>query len=89
VQDPITLSDNSEPKPNLSLIKPPADFYVNGHPTPNDVLVVIEVADSTVEKDRRAKIPAYALAGIPESWLIDLVEDRIEVHSNPYNYVYQ
>jgi Uma2 family endonuclease len=89
VQNPITLSDYSEPQPDLTLLKRRADFYVNEHPTPADALVVIEVADSTVEKDRRAKIPAYALAGIPETWLIDLVEDRIEVHSNPYNGVYQ
>lgn len=89
VQSPITLSDYSEPQPDLTLLKRRADFYVDGHPTPIDVLVVIEVADSTVEKDRRSKIPAYALAGIPETWLIDLVEDRIEVHSNPYNGVYQ
>jgi Uma2 family endonuclease len=89
VQSPITLSDYSEPQPDLTLLKRRADFYVNEHPTPADALVVIEVADSTVEKDRRAKIPAYALAGIPETWLIDLVEDRIEVHSNPYNGVYQ
>lgn len=89
VQSPITLSDYSEPQPDLTLLKRRADFYVDGHPMPADVLVVIEVADSTVEKDRRSKVPTYALAGIPETWLIDLVEDRIEVHSNPYNGVYQ
>lgn len=89
VQSPITLSDYSEPQPDLTLLKRRADFYIDGHPTPADALVVIEVADSTVERDRRGKIPNYALAEIPESWLIDLVEDRIEVHSNPYNGVYQ
>ena len=89
VQSPIVLSDYSEPQPDLSLLKPRADFYAGGHPTPADVFVVIEVSDSTVESDRRAKIPSYALAGIAEAWLIDLVEDRIEVHSNPYNGVYQ
>jgi Uma2 family endonuclease len=88
-QSPITLSDYSELQPDLTSLKRRADFYADGHPTPVDALVVIEVADSTVEKDRRAKIPNYALAGILESWLIDLVEDRIEVHSNPYNGVYQ
>lgn len=89
VQSPITLGDYSEPQPDLTLLKRRADFYASGHPTPADVLIVIEVSDSTVEKDHRAKIPAYAQAGIPEAWLIDLVEDRIEVHSNPYNNVYQ
>jgi Uma2 family endonuclease len=89
VQSPIILNDHSQPQPDLSLLKPRADFYANGHPTPADVLVVIEVSDSTVEKDRRAKIPTYALAEIRETWLIDLVEDRIEVHTNPYNGIYQ
>src|SRR5215510_6118822 len=89
VQSPILLSDYSEPQPDLTLLKRRADFYVGGHPTPADVLVVIEVSDSTVEKDRRAKIPSYSLAGIPETWLIDLVEDRSEVHSKPYNGIYQ
>lgn len=89
VQDPIHLSEYSEPQPDLVLLKPRADFYATSHPTPEEVLIVIEVSDSTVEKDRRTKIPAYALAGIPEAWLIDLVEDRIEVHSKPYNGVFQ
>src|SRR5262249_28356570 len=89
VQSPILLSDYSEPQPDLTLLKPRADFYADGHPTPADIFAVIEVSDSTVENDRRAKIPNYALAGILEAWLIDLVNDRIEVHSNPYNGVYQ
>lgn len=89
IQSPIVLNDYSEPQPDLTLLKRQADFYATSHPTPTDVIVVIEVSDSTVENDRRAKIPAYALAGIPEAWLIDLVNDRIEVHSNPYNGVYQ
>lgn len=53
------------------------------------MLILIEVSDSTVESDRRAKIPAYAFAEIREAWLIDLVADRIEVHSNPFKGVYQ
>jgi Uma2 family endonuclease len=89
VQDPITLSDYSEPQPDLALLNPRDDFYVNAHPTPSDVQLVIEVADSTLESDRRGKIPTYAFAGIREVWLIDLVNDRVEVHSNPYKGVYQ
>ncbi len=89
VQDPVQLDDHSEPQPDLTLLRPRADFYASGHPTPTDVLVAIEVADTTADKDRQIKIPAYALAAIPEVWLIDLFNDRIEVHSNPYNGVYQ
>jgi len=89
VQNPITLTDYSEPQPDLALLKPRADFYASAHPTPADALVIIEVADSTVETDRRNKIPIYAFAGVPEVWLVDLVNDRIEVHSNPFKGVYQ
>lgn len=89
VQSPILLSDYSEPQPDLALLKPRTDFYASGHPTPADVLIVIEVSDSAVEQDRRLKIPTYARAGIVETWLIDLVADRVEVHSNPYNGIYQ
>ena len=89
VQDPITASDYSEPEPDLALLNPRDDFYAGAHPTSVDVQLVIEVADSTVETDRRNKIPMYAFAGIREFWLVDLVNDRIEVHSNPFKGVYQ
>ncbi len=89
VQDPVQLDEYSEPQPDLTLLKPRADFYATAHPTPADVLVAIEVADTTADKDRQIEIPAYALAGIPEVWLIDLFNDLIEVHSKPYKGVYQ
>lgn len=69
VQDPIQLNDYSEPEPDISLLKRRADFYAQSHPTPAEVLVAIEVAISTVESDRTAKLPIYARAGISEAWL--------------------
>ncbi len=89
VQDPIQLDDYSEPQPDLSVLKPRADFYEAAHPLPPDVLFVIEVADSSAESDREIKLPTYARAGIAEVWLVDLTKNRIEVHSNPHNGVYQ
>jgi Uma2 family endonuclease len=89
VQDPIRLSDFSEPQPDLALLKPRKDFYSNSHPAPEDVLVVIEVADTSVEYDRNIKLPLYARAGIPEAWLMVLGKDVIEVHSQPKNGKYQ
>jgi len=83
VQDPVRLNDFSEPQPDLALLKPRKDFYSNSHPEPEDVLVVIEVADTTVNYDRNIKLPLYARAGIPEAWLIALPKDIIEVHSQP------
>jgi Uma2 family endonuclease len=89
VQDPIRLNDFSEPQPDLALLKPRKDFYRNSHPTPEDVLVVIEVADTSVNYDRNVKLPLYARAGIPEAWLMVLPKDVIEVHSQPRNGKYQ
>jgi Uma2 family endonuclease len=89
VQNPIELSEYSEPQPDIALIRRRADFYAQGHPVPEDVLIAVEVADTTVESDRKVKLPAYALAGIPEAWLVDLYNDRVEVHSRPAGGVYQ
>ena len=89
VQDPIRLSDFSEPQPDLALLKPRKDFYSKSHPTPDDVLVVIEVSDTSLAYDRNVKLPLYARAGIPESWLIVLAKEVIEIHSQPKNGKYQ
>jgi Uma2 family endonuclease len=89
VQNPVRLNDFSEPQPDLALLKPRKDFYANSHPGPEDVLVVIEVADTSVAYDRNVKLPLYARAGIPEAWLMVLPKDVIEVHSQPKNGKYQ
>lgn len=89
VQNPVELSEHSEPQPDLTLLKWRDDFYAQALPLPEDVFVVIEVSDTTVEKDRELKIPAYARAGLAEAWLVDLYNDRIEIHSQPNNGVYQ
>jgi len=89
VQNPIQLSEYSEPEPDITLLKRRDDFYAGSHPTPDDVLIAIEVADTTAESDRAVKLPAYARAGILEAWLVDLYNDRIEVHSRPDKGVYQ
>ena len=89
VQDPVRLSDFSEPQPDISLLRWRADDYSEGHPTPADVLLVIEVADTTVVKDRTVKIPLYARSGVPEAWLVNIPEEQVEVYSDPVNGVYQ
>ncbi len=83
VQNPIRLSPYSEPQPDLALLKPREDFYANGHPTPEDVFLIIEVAESSVEFDRDVKLPLYAEAGIPEVWIVDLEARFLEVYRNP------
>ena len=88
-QDPIRLNDFSEPQPDIALLRWRDDFYRHAHPTPDDVLLVIEVADSTVETDRSYKIPLYAQSGIAEAWLVNLPEEQIELFATPVNGVYQ
>lgn len=83
VQDPIRLNDFSEPQPDVALLRRRNDFYRNAHPTPADVLLVVEVADTTVATDRSFKLPLYARAGIPEFWLVNIPEGQLEIYSQP------
>ena len=78
VQNPVRLSELSEPQPDLALLKPRGDYYQERHPGPDDVLLVVEVADSSLEYDRSVKLPLYAAAGVQEVWVIDLTRDRVE-----------
>jgi hypothetical protein len=64
--------------PTLGLLRTRADFYSSAHPGAADVLLLIEVADSTLRLDRRVKIPLYARAGITEAWLLDLTTEHVE-----------
>ena len=83
VQDPIRLDSYSEPEPDVTLVKPRDDFYSREHPGSGDVLLLIEVADTSVERDLDVKLPLYARASIPETWLVNLPAETIEVHSRP------
>lgn len=83
IQHPVRLSERSEPQPDLALVRVREDFYSTAHPRPQDVLLLIEVADSSVMYDRNLKIPLYARSGIPEVWLVDLVTNAVEVHATP------
>ena len=83
IQNPIRLNNLSEPQPDMSLLTPQPDFYAAGHPGPQHVLLVVEVADTSIGFDRGTKIPLYGRAGIREVWLVDLTQDHIEVHRQP------
>jgi Uma2 family endonuclease len=82
IQNPICLAD-SEPEPDVALLLPRADFYASGKPGPADVLLLIEVADTTLEFDRDVKRPLYAEAGVVEYWILNLNDDCLEVHRQP------
>jgi len=83
VQNPIRLGEHSEPQPDVALLKPRPDFYATSHPGPEDVVLVIEVAETSAAVDREVKVPLYARFGVPEVWLVDLAEDRVEVFREP------
>ncbi len=83
VQNPLAESERSEPQPDLMLLAERADRYASGHPAPEEVLLLVEVADATLDFDRRTKIPRYAADGIREVWLVDLIHDRIDVYTDP------
>jgi Uma2 family endonuclease len=85
VQNPIQLNDYSEPQPDLSILQPREDFYAAAHPRPDDVLIVIEVADSSIEYDHTEKLPRYAQAGIAEVWIVDAAKQAVEQYTHPRN----
>ena len=89
VQNPVHLDEYTEPVPDIALLRWRDDFYRLAHPTPADVFLVIEVANSTLKSDRSQKIPLYARAGIPEMWLVNIPGRRVEQHAEPVNGVYQ
>lgn len=80
VQDPIALSEATEPQPDIAIVRFREDEYVGGHPSARDVLLVIEVADSSLEFDRGTKARLYARGGVPEYWVVDVPQRVVYVH---------
>ena len=83
VQNPVRLDDLSEPQPDIVLLDYRDDFYASRAAMAEDVLLVIEVSDSTLAYDRQIKRPLYAKSGIPEYWLVNLIDNTIEVYRKP------
>ncbi len=82
-QNPILLPNNSLPEPDVALLTWRDDFYTQSRPTPQDVLLAIEVADTSLVSDRIGKVPIYAEAGIDEVWIVNLPEQIIEIYRQP------
>lgn len=83
VQNPIRLDEYSELQPDLCLLQPREDFYAREHPTSANVMLVVEVADSSVAYDREVKLPLYAQAAVPEVWLFNLPTEAVEIYARP------
>jgi Uma2 family endonuclease len=88
IQNPVCLSFHSEPEPDLSILRPHPNRYRDRIPLPEDVLLLIEVADTTFAHDRAVKLPLYAAAGIPEVWIADLPRRRFLLHRTPEGNAY-
>jgi Uma2 family endonuclease len=83
IQDPVRLSDLSEPEPDVSVLRYRSDGYGGGHPGSADVFFLVEAADTSLDFDQRVKLPLYARSGIPEVWIVDLPQGLIEIHRSP------
>jgi Uma2 family endonuclease len=81
LQAPLALDDDSEPEPDVAVVAGEYRDYVSGHPS--TAALVVEVADSSLGLDRRLKVGLYARAGLPEYWIVNLVEGVLEVHRGP------
>lgn len=88
IQDPIRLHQLSEPEPDISILKKSSDNYISHHPNADDVIFLIEVFDSTLRYDRNKKATLYATANIPEYWILNLIDDQLEVFQNPIDGIY-
>ncbi|MEH2400507.1 Uma2 family endonuclease [Nostoc sp.] len=83
-QDPITLSNQSEPEPDVIIARGKDEDYLAHHPYPEDILLVIEISDKTIDYDQTTKLSLYAEAGIYDYWIVNLLARQLERHSQPY-----
>ena len=83
IQKPIILGDYSEPEPDIVILKYRDDYYTKEHPRPENILLIIEVADTSLYYDREIKIPMFANAGISEFWIVNLENEQVEVYKKP------
>ena len=88
VQGPVRLDPYNEPEPDLALLRPQVDYYASGHPGPPEILLLVEVADSSLAYDRDVKALMYARFGVPEYWLVDLNEKVLLRFGEPSGGVY-
>lgn len=82
-QAPITLDDGTEPEPDVAVVVGSYLDYEGHHPTPPEILLVVEVSDATLRKDRTKKAAGYARAALADYWIVNLVERQLEVHRDP------
>ena len=88
IQSPLRLDAYNEPEPDLMILRPRADDYHASHPTAADVLLLVEVSETSLAYDRATKLPLYAKFGVPEVWIVDLVSAAVEIYREPKDGAY-
>lgn len=88
-QNPVVLGGYEEPQPDIALLRWREDYYRTAHPHAEDVLLIIEISDTTLRYDRDVKVPLYAKNGVPEVWLLDVQQKQLEIYREPLHGVYQ
>ncbi|MBE9036801.1 Uma2 family endonuclease [aff. Roholtiella sp. LEGE 12411] len=86
-QQPIIIPEYSEPEPDLAIVRNVDDDYLSAHPSPSDILLLIEIADSSLKYDQEVKLLLYAEANISNYWIFNLVDNSLECYSEPYQYL--
>jgi Uma2 family endonuclease len=89
IQDPVKLNERSEPEPDIAVVKIDPLDYADHHPTPAEIYLIIEVADSSLKLDTEIKAKAYSQAGIKDYWVLDVVKRELIVFRNPTTEGYQ
>jgi Uma2 family endonuclease len=89
IQDPIILNSRSEPEPDIAVVQIDPRQYQDRHPSPAHIFLLIEIADTTLETDRKRKAPVYAVANIPEYWILDVNTRQVYVFRQPGEENYQ
>ena len=89
LQDPVELNDNSEPEPDISVVIPDPFYYEDHHPTPSEIYLIIEIADTTLRKDCGTKATIYAQSGITDYWVLNVNDRQLHVFREPSQEGYQ
>ncbi len=87
-QLPVVINEESEPEPDISILRWRSDDYFSGKPSAQDVYAIIEVASTSLVYDRQVKLPLYARAGVPEVWIVKVQERELEVYRSPKGEAY-